>query len=102
MQFYACCGFPHSLNDISGFLTVVEGRMAWGIEDLVGRDAFPVSRVMLWGKWSGSWKGNFMGQKATGKSFTKPEVEIYRFNEEGKIIEHHNVQSIGELPGKLV
>jgi predicted ester cyclase len=57
--------------------------------------------VMLWGKWSGTWKGDFMGQKATGKSFTKPEVEIYRFNEEGKIIEHHSVQSLREVARQI-
>ena len=53
--------------------------------------------VMLWGTWSGAWTGDFMGQKATGKSFTKRDVEIYRFNEEGKITEHHSVQSLGEI-----
>lgn len=57
--------------------------------------------VVLWGKWSGTWKGDFMGQKATGKSFTKPEVEIYRFNEEGKITEHHSVQSIVEIARQI-
>lgn len=57
--------------------------------------------VMLWGKWSGTWKGDIMGQKATGKSFTKPDVEIFRFNDEGKIIEHHSVQSIGEVARQI-
>ena len=57
--------------------------------------------VMLWGKWSGTWKADIMGQKATGKSFTKPEVEIFRFNEEGKITEHHSVQSIGEVARQI-
>jgi len=53
--------------------------------------------VMLWGKWSGTWKEDFMGQKATGKPFTKREVEIYRFNDKGEITEHHSVQSINEI-----
>ena len=44
-----------------------------------------------------TWTGDFMGQRATGKSFTKRDVEIYRFNEEGKITEHHSVQSLGEI-----
>ena len=57
--------------------------------------------VMLWGEWSSTWKGDFMGQKATGKSFTKKEVEIYRFNDEGKIVEHHSVQSIGEIAQQI-
>ena len=57
--------------------------------------------VMLWGKWSGTWKADFMGQKATGKSFTKREVEIFRFNDEGKITEHHSVQSINEIAKQI-
>src|SRR5215203_3879059 len=57
--------------------------------------------VMLWGKWNGTWREDFMGQKATGKSFTKPEVEIFRFNEEGKITEHHSVQSIREVARQI-
>ncbi len=57
--------------------------------------------VMLWGKWSGTWRGDFMGQPATGKSFTKPEVEIFRFNEEGEIIEHHSVQAFGEVARQI-
>lgn len=57
--------------------------------------------VMLWGKWNGTWKGDFMGQKATGNSFTKTEVEIYRFNEEGQITEHHSVQTIDEIARQI-
>ena len=48
--------------------------------------------VMVWGDWSGTWKGDFMGQKATGKSFKIKDVDIFRFNDEGKITEHHGVQ----------
>ena len=51
--------------------------------------------VMVWGDWSGTWKGDFMGQKATGKSFEIKDVDIFRFNDEGKITEHHVVQHWG-------
>ena len=51
--------------------------------------------VRLRGKWTGTWKEDC--QKATGKLFTKTDVEIYRFKMEGQITEHHSVQSISEI-----
>ena len=47
--------------------------------------------VVVWGDWSGTWKGDFMGQKATGKSYKIKDVDIFRLNDEGKITEHHSV-----------
>lgn len=49
--------------------------------------------VMVWGDWSGTWKGDFMGQKANGKTYKIKDVDIFRFNDEGKITEHHYVQN---------
>ena len=57
--------------------------------------------VMVWGQWSGTWKEDIMGQKATGKPYKKREVEIFRFNHEGKITEHHSVQSICEVARQI-
>ncbi len=57
--------------------------------------------VMVWGQWSGTWKEDMMGQKATGKPYKKREVEIFRFNDEGKITEHHSVQSIFEVARQI-
>lgn len=49
--------------------------------------------VVVWGDWSGTWKGDFMGQKATGKSYKTREVDIFRFNNDSKIIEHYNAST---------
>ena len=57
--------------------------------------------VMVWGKFSGSWQKDMMGQKATGKSYKKTEVEIFRFNEAGQITEHHSVQSFYEVARQI-
>ena len=57
--------------------------------------------VMVWGDWSGTWKGDFMGQKATGKSYKIKDVDIFRFNDEGKIIEHHNTQHWGHAASQI-
>lgn len=43
VQLYAYCGFPRSLNSISTFMQVVEERKVKGINDVVGKDASPIS-----------------------------------------------------------
>jgi predicted ester cyclase len=65
--------------------------------------------VMVWGDWSGTWKGDFMGMKPTNKSFKMKDVDIFKLNDAGQIVEHHNVQSpnimmmqVGAaMPGKM-
>lgn len=49
--------------------------------------------VVVWGDWSATWKGDFAGQKATGKSFRVLLADIFKFDEAGKIIEHRGPQS---------
>jgi predicted ester cyclase len=49
--------------------------------------------VMVWGDWTGTFKNGFMGMKPTNKSFKYPDVDIFKMNDDGKIVEHHNVQS---------
>lgn len=49
--------------------------------------------VMVWGEWSGTFKNDFMGMKATNKSYKCKDVDIFKLNDAGQIIEHHNVQS---------
>ncbi len=49
--------------------------------------------VMVYSETSGTWKNDFMGMKATGKSFKVRDVDIFKFNDAGKIIEHRNVQA---------
>lgn len=49
--------------------------------------------VAAYATWTGVFKNDFMGLKATGKSFSFPDVDIFKFNEEGKIIEHRSVQN---------
>ncbi|WP_207511909.1 ester cyclase [Longitalea luteola] len=63
--------------------------------------------VMVWGDWSGTFKNDFMGMKATNKSYKLKDVDIFKLNDAGQIIEHHNIQSpntmmsqIGAKPAK--
>jgi 4-carboxymuconolactone decarboxylase len=43
VQLYAYCGFPRSLNGISGFMQVVEERKSKGIQDARGKEATPLT-----------------------------------------------------------
>jgi predicted ester cyclase len=52
------------------------------------------SKVIVLAKWSGTFKNDFMGMKATGKSYAKiNDADIFTFDENGKITSHANVQS---------
>lgn len=48
-------------------------------------------KVMVYGDWSGTFKNDFMGMKATGKSFKVKDVDIFEMNDEGKITSHRNI-----------
>ena len=50
--------------------------------------------VLVHGDWSGIFKNDFMGMKATGKPFKFKDVDIFKLNEEGKITEHSSVQNL--------
>jgi predicted ester cyclase len=41
--------------------------------------------------WSGTFQKDMMGMKATGKSFKIKDVDIFKFNADGKIIEHRAI-----------
>ena len=47
--------------------------------------------VYVSGDWSGTFQKDLMGAKATGKSFKIKDVDIFRFNDAGKIIEHRAI-----------
>jgi predicted ester cyclase len=49
--------------------------------------------VLSYGEYNGTWKGDMMGMKANNKSIKTRDVDIWKFNDEGKIIEHRNVQN---------
>jgi predicted ester cyclase len=57
--------------------------------------------VMVYGQWGGTWTNAFKGMKPSGNSFTISDVDIFKFNEDGKIIEHRTVQSNREAARQL-
>ena len=51
------------------------------------------NHVAVFGDWSGTFKGEMMGMKPTGKSYKIKDVDLFTFNDEGKMTEHRSVQS---------
>lgn len=51
------------------------------------------NHVAVFGDWSGTFKKEMMGMKPTNKSFKMKDVDLFTFNADGKITEHHSVQS---------
>lgn len=51
--------------------------------------------VLVYGDWGGIFKHDLMGMKATGKPVRFKDVDIFKLNEEGKVIEHSSVQNLG-------
>ena len=50
------------------------------------------SKVIVVGQWTGTFKNDLMGMKATGKSFKYWDGDIFTFNDDGKIISHRSIQ----------
>lgn len=48
--------------------------------------------VMVYGETSGTFKNDFMGMKATNKTFKIVDVDIVQFNKDGKVVKHWAVQ----------
>jgi predicted ester cyclase len=87
-----------SMPPIKGKDSVMKMLQGWmtAFPDNKGSDLKYVADgdwVMVWGEWSGTWKGDFMGMKATNKSYKMKDVDIFKMNDAGQVVEHHNVQS---------
>jgi predicted ester cyclase len=83
----------------AGLGTWIGGMKDFNVSDLVA--VADGDLVMVYGTWQGTWKGDIMGMKATGKSFKANDVDIFKFNDSGKIVEHRGVQSMNELARQL-
>lgn len=53
--------------------------------------------VFVYADWAGTFKVDFMGLPTKGKSFKIKDVDIFRFDKKGKIMEHRAVQSINTI-----
>lgn len=58
-------------------------------------------KVAVYSVVSGKWTGDYMGMKATGRSFRVRDVDIFTFNNDGQITEHRSVQSGATLANQI-
>lgn len=95
-----------SSSSVKGLDSVKAGFKSWmaAVPNYKGSDFIAVADgeyVMVYGQWSGTWSKDFLGMKPTGRSFNLYDVDIFKFNDEGKIVEHHSVQSNREAARQL-
>ena len=51
------------------------------------------NQAAVFGDWSGTFKGELMGIKPTGKTFKFKDVDLFTFNDEGMVTSHRSIQS---------
>lgn len=51
--------------------------------------------VLVKADWKGTFKKDMMGIKATGKPISMKDVDIFKLNDDGKIVEHNSIQNFG-------
>jgi predicted ester cyclase len=81
-----------------GVDSIKAGMKTWfnAIPDFKGENLMALSdenHVAVVGDWSGTFKNEMMGMKPTGKPFKVKDVDIFTFNNDGKITEHRNIQT---------
>ncbi len=95
---------------VKGVDSIKAGMKMWmnNMEGYKGENLEAVAdgnKVFVYGEWSGTFKRDFMGMKVAGKKFKAKDVDIFTFNDQGKITEHRSVQSLAGMmastePGK--
>ncbi|HUP12965.1 MAG TPA: ester cyclase [Niastella sp.] len=91
---------PMKVDSVKAFL---KSYMA-AIPDYKGSDLTMVAdgdNVMVYGTWTGTWKNDMMGAKATGKSFKVNDVDFFKLNDDGKITEHRSVMPMSEISRQI-
>jgi predicted ester cyclase len=53
--------------------------------------------VLVQADWSGTFKHDLMGLKATGKPIKFRDIDIFKLNDNGKIVEHSSIQNVGAV-----
>jgi predicted ester cyclase len=89
-----------SMPPVKNIDTVKAGMKAWvtAFPDVKGENLMALSdadgsHVIVVGEWTGTFKNDFMGMKATGKSFKYWDGDLFNFNDDGKITSHRSIQS---------
>ena len=95
-----------SMPPTKGLDSIKAGIKQWreNFSDYKGENLMAVADgdyVAIFGDWSATFKKDFMGMKAAGKSFKIKDADIFRFNADGKMTEHRSIQSSAEMMKQL-
>ena len=88
-----------SMPPVKGIDSIKAGINGWlgAFPDVKGENFMALTddgtHVAVFADWTGTFKNDFMGMKATGKSYKLKDADIFTFNEAGKITEHRSIQS---------
>ncbi|MDP4264987.1 MAG: ester cyclase, partial [Bacteroidota bacterium] len=53
--------------------------------------------VLVYGEWGGLFKSNMGTIKATGKPVTFRDIDMFKLNDEGKVVEHSSIQNLNAV-----
>lgn len=85
-----------NIDSLKGFIKMmknsIEGYKGENLQYYAEGD-----HVLVYGDWGGTFKSDLMGIKATGKPVRFKDVDIFKLNEEGKVVEHSSVQNLGAV-----
>jgi len=87
-----------SMPPVKGLDSIKAGIKSWlaAFPDVKGENFMALtddgSHVAVIADWTGTFKNDFMGIKATGKGYKLKDADIFTFNSEGKITEHRSLQ----------
>lgn len=88
-----------SMPPTKGVDSIKAGINAWlaAFPDVKGENFVVMTddgtHVAVFADWTGTFKNDFMGMKATGKAYKIKDADVFTFNADGKITEHRSVQS---------
>jgi len=89
-----------SMPPTKGIDSIKAGIHAWlaAFPDVKGENFVVManedgSQVAVFADWSGTFKNDFMGMKATGKSYKLKDADVFTFNADGKMTSHRSIQS---------
>ena len=87
--------FDGTMPAIKGVDSIKAGMKGWlAAFEVKGNNIEAVAdgnTVIVYGDWTYTWKNDFMGAKANGKSTTYKDVDIFTFNDEGKMTSHRSI-----------
>ena len=91
------------VKQVFGMLRTAFPDMSQSIEDMVAEG----DRVAFRSTLHGTHRGEFLGIPATGKQVALPGIDIIRFDDDGKMVEHWGLfdvpllmQQMGVMPGQ--